>query len=56
MKVNLKALKNKIEGEVLRTGEHRSAVLDEKALRDVKGGMVSAASDSCCPCEDDCVD
>lgn len=56
MKTNLKALKNKIEGEVLRTAEHRSAVLDEKALREVKGGLAAAGTNSCSPHEDDCVD
>lgn len=57
MKTNLKALKNKLEGEVLRTHEHRAAVLDEKALRTVKGGLAAAGGTySCSPDEDDCID
>src|SRR5215213_6825667 len=34
MKANLKALKNKLQGDVLPTGEHRSVVLTEQALRE----------------------
>jgi hypothetical protein len=57
MKTNLKALKNKIEGEVLPTRAHRSAVLDEQALRDIKGGMPPAGTTvSCCPGADDSLD
>jgi hypothetical protein len=56
MKVNLKSLKNKIEGEVLPTREHRGVTLGEQALREVRGGMAASGSSSCCPCEDDCLD
>ena len=57
MKTNLKALKNKIEGEVLPTSAHRSAVLDEQALRNIKGGMPPAGTTvSCSPSADDSLD
>jgi hypothetical protein len=57
MKTTLKSLKNKIEGEVLPTKAHRSVVLDEQALRHVNGAMPPAGgTNSCSPCEDDCLD
>jgi hypothetical protein len=57
MKTNLKALKNKIEGDVLPTREHRSVVLSEQALRHVNGAMPPAGgTNSCSPCEDDSLD
>lgn len=56
MKVTLKALKNKIHGDVLPTNEHRSVVLNEQALREVKGGMMAETTPSCCPNADDCLD
>ena len=57
MKVELKKLRSKIEGEVLPTNEHRSLVLSEHALRKVRGGDDNqGATPSCCPCADDCQD
>jgi hypothetical protein len=57
MKTNLKALKNKIEGEVLPTSAHRSAILDEQALRNINGGMPPAGTTvSCSPSADDSLD
>jgi len=51
MKVTLKKLRDKIEGEVL--------VLSEHTLRGVNGGLEpdnQGATPSCCPCADDCQD
>ncbi|HEY0512859.1 MAG TPA: hypothetical protein VGH73_13200 [Thermoanaerobaculia bacterium] len=57
MKTNLKSLKNKISGEVLTTGTHRSVVLDEQALRNINGGLApEGGTVSCSPCADDCLD
>ena len=59
MKVTLKSLKNKIEGEVLETKAHRNAVLNEQALRNIKGGFPPTGPGytvSMCPSADDSVD
>lgn len=56
MKLNLKALKSRIQGDVLPTNEHHSVVLTEEALRAVKGGLMAQNSPSCCPNADDCED
>ena len=57
MKANIKSLKNKIAGEVLPTGEHRSALLNEEALRKVNGGLPAAGTTvSCSPSADDSLD
>lgn len=57
MKISLKKLKNKIEGEALPTKEHRSNLLSEDVLRAVVGGDDNqGATPTCCPAADDCQD
>ncbi len=58
MKISLKKLKSKIEGEALPTKEHRSYVLlNEDVLRGVAGGDDNqGATPTCCPNADDCQD
>ncbi|HEY3567570.1 MAG TPA: hypothetical protein VGP73_06525 [Thermoanaerobaculia bacterium] len=52
----LKNLKNKVNGDVLPTREHRSTVLSDETLRNINGGMAAEGSVSCSPCADDCLD
>jgi hypothetical protein len=52
----LKNLKNKINGDVLPTREHRSVVLSDETLRNINGGLAAEGSVSCSPCADDCLD
>jgi len=61
MKVTVKMLRKKLEGEVLSTLEHHSLVLREQELRGVTGGVFDPQNQTgttpCgCPCVDDCQD
>jgi len=53
--MTLKKLRNKIEGEVLPTKDHRT--LSEEALRAATGGDDNqGTTPTGCPCADDCSD